>query len=514
MLGNKTLTLSTRVALFEITVATCFFNLAIWTPKGPAWDSMCVGHARLARRLLAHQLRDDRLFRLPLPVIMWKTGCLPLDLLAIRQRLSLLGSLVRAAPGLLWAALQAETDWMAQIRADLAWAISDREGQWPQLLPQAWPEWWRVLKDSPQRLKRLTKARIAEEQKARAEAEVMDICLWAMARGLQKGTKTQGRDWQWFCRKCAKGFDSKAKLSVHYFKVHQRVAMYRLYAQGTQCRACGTECWSEGRLAVHLRSSHKCVNALGAGGCAADQVTPGFGSKHRRRADLEQYTLAMPERTGTASQPSNEVVWHPSAKATYKEICDYLQDEAEGEVYGTILGKVQKIMIEYPLYRQEEKDVLYTINAEIEELQQDPDTSVWTSDRKEAITAQLKECLEWVSTPCTEQSTQRLQTLAEFKKDVDETDWATVLASNYSDGTRSTFRTSLPESWEADWRQAIQNVDLSAVADDLTTLLPPRLGEAWTSILEGKRVEVEAPQTFWACRLAIPFKVALASSAS
>ena len=514
LLGNKALTLSTRVALFEITAATTFFNLALWQTEGPAWDSLCTGHARLARRLLANQLKDKRLFRLPLPVVLWKTGCLSLELLAVRQRLSLLSSLVRAAPGLLWAALQAEKTWLVQIRLDLAWVIAGREEQWPPLNQQNWPEWWRQLKEAPQRLKRLTKARIHEEQQHRMIGTAIDICLWAMAKELRQGIETPTGEHIWWCRRCMRAFSDKPKLSVHYFKVHQRVAKYRLYAQGTRCQACGTECWSEGRLAVHLRSSMRCVDILGAMGSTVPKVAPGFGSKQRRKADVEQYTMAMPERTEIDHDRRREEVWHPSAAEAYKEVCDYVQDDAmEDDDHGMLAG-LQKILMKYPLYRQEEDDILNRVMTEIVELQGDVDTAIWTQDEANDILAQLRECRDWVWLPFEDSSCKRCQTLNEFSREVVETDWATILATRNSDGTRSTARFTVPVSWEADWQKALQSMDLSAVADDQTSLLPSCLRKAWLYIKDGKQVDLEAPQSFWDSRLALPFKTAEAPSAT
>ncbi|CAE7209907.1 unnamed protein product [Symbiodinium microadriaticum] len=514
LLGNKTLTLSTRMALFEITVATTFFNLALWQTEGPAWDSLCTGHARLARRLLANQLKDKRLFRLPLPVVLWKTGCLPLELLAVRQRLSLLGSLVRAAPGLLWAALQAEKMWLAQIRVDLAWVIAGREEQWPPLNQQSWPDWWRLLKEAPQRLKRLTKARLHEEQQTRMASAAVDICLWAMAKELRQGTMTQTREHIWWCRRCMRAFDDKAKLSVHYFKVHQRVAKYRLYAQGTRCQACGTECWSDGRLAVHLRSSTRCVDILGTMGSKVPKVVPGFGSKQRRKADVEQYTMAVPERTEVDRGRPREETWHPSATEAYKDVCDYVQDDAvEDDEHGVLTG-LKKILTKYPLYRQEEDDILNRVVTEIAELQSDMDTAIWAPAQANDILAQLRECRDWVWLPFEDNSHQRCQTLNEFSREVEMTDWATILAASNSDGTRSNARRTVPMSWEADWQKALHSMDLSAVADDQTSLLPSCLRQAWLYIKEGKQVELEAPQSFWDSRLALPFKAAGAFSAT
>ncbi|CAE7921717.1 hypothetical protein AK812_SmicGene16184 [Symbiodinium microadriaticum] len=138
LLNNWALELPTRVALFEMTVATC--NDLI----------------RLARRLLAQQLPDDRLLQL----VLWLTGCIPL------------------------------ASWMNTVRLDLAWAIQGREDQWPVLAQQYFLN--------------------GEEGRRRCS-----------------GRKTAIRTYR----------PEKAKLSVHYFKKHGRIATYRLSAQGTRPKA-------------------------------------------------------------------------------------------------------------------------------------------------------------------------------------------------------------------------------------------------------------------------------------
>ncbi|CAE7730122.1 unnamed protein product [Symbiodinium sp. CCMP2456] len=516
LLNNRSLELATRAGLFEITVATTFFNLVIWHTAGKAWDTMRNGHARLVRRLLAHQIEGSLLFHLPLPLVMWMTGCIPLELLAFRQRMSFLVSMVASGPGLLWAALQEEKDWMCRVRDDLAWAIQGCERQWPRLHDASWPEWWHILKQSPARIKRLVKTKTAAEQERRVMAEAIDICLWAMSKDLE-ALRPKAADLpqeRWGCRACRKCFGTKAQLSVHLFKRHKRVATYRFYAVGTRCRACGVECWSEGRLGVHLRSSTTCVRSLQAAGHRVDHVGHGIGSKGRRKADVDQYTLAAPMRMSGDLLPEGEEFWHDVVKTAYRKICEYFHAVDLGREPNEVSAELLKILTDYPLYADEEEDILMTVSREIQELQKDEDTREWSTLQAETALTALNQCqtsirdTDWL--PPSSSST----TLQDFKRCVSEVRWMELMAFTLSNGTRSKTHHELPPRWEAEWREELRVVDLSAVARNATCLLPRILKDAWSTVVAGGQVQLKAPQSFWDCELSRPFTAAMGAFAS
>ena len=142
---------------------------------------------------------------------------------------------------------------------------------------------------APLCLKRIVKVRLSR----RGGSSTMQ---WEKDRN--KNLPAREGEETWRCRACRRGFDSKAKLSVHYFKKHGRIATYRLSAQGTRCHACNTECWAEGRLGVHLRSSAACVRARHAEGKRAREVAPGIRSKVRPKADVDQTSTRRQNQTG------------------------------------------------------------------------------------------------------------------------------------------------------------------------------------------------------------------------
>ncbi|CAE7191431.1 unnamed protein product [Symbiodinium sp. CCMP2456] len=513
LLNNRDLELPTRVALFEIAVTTTYFNLALWRPHGPTWENLCSGHASLARRLLTRNIAHDLLFKIPLAMVLWVTKCLPLDLIARRQRLSLLVSLVKAAPGLLWGVLQEEQEWMATIREDLAWVVRRREEQWPPLRPQAWPEWWRILRSSPQRLKRAVRRRLSEEQEERILPAAIDLCLWAMAKALRADTRNGERVVTWRCRKCQLGFAAKSGLSVHHFKTHGRVATYRIYAQGTRCGACGTECWSEGRLAAHLRAAPLCVGALQAIGSRARNIAPGFGSRARRKADVDQYTPAVPERDGAREHPGADPTWHPTVVEAYQDLCGAIQDEAAEPYEETTACVINKILAKYPLYQQEEDEILVRIEEDIDDLHKDQADALWAPEHARAVLDGIHRSRDDIWRPAEKQGSTRVATLQEFKTDLEATDWGSLLGDRLRHGTRSVVHVKVPVSWEAEWLTALKDKDLSAVASDALSLLPVYLATAWRATFEGHRLCLEAPQSFIASKMALPFAQALASNA-
>ena len=302
LLGRKDIPLEVRAGAFNMVVTPSLFNIGAWIPMGRAWDVLNNAYSRLVRRLLSPLSRGDKLFRIPLPVVHIATGCWKLALVARRARLSLLVSLVKAGPDLLWAALQAEKRWLRCVRDDLAWLVAGDVEDWPRLDAAGWPAWFALIRAHPDRFKRRVARRLKTMHQNTSEADMVSVCLWAMHRALPPCQRAPGCVPLWKCWTCDVSFDTKAKLSVHFFKRHKRVAEYRHFTEGSFCKACGTEFWSEGRLAAHLRFSAKCVASLRQSGPALEVVVPGFGSRRRRQTDVEQFTPAIPMRASSGGQ--------------------------------------------------------------------------------------------------------------------------------------------------------------------------------------------------------------------
>ena len=102
LLHNRDLTLATRSSLFQSVVVSTYYNLEVWIAQGRHWESMSDAFSRLVRRLLCRDVKGEDLFRIPLPMAHWATGCWTLDMFARRSRISALVSLTRRAPPILW----------------------------------------------------------------------------------------------------------------------------------------------------------------------------------------------------------------------------------------------------------------------------------------------------------------------------------------------------------------------------------------------------------------------------
>ncbi|CAE7414905.1 Pol, partial [Symbiodinium sp. CCMP2456] len=227
LLQNPNIPIETRGKLFEATVSPTLFNLALWQPEGKQWQHLADGYSRQVRRLLGREIKGKSIFHLPTPVGHVITKCRPLEILAFRARVSLLVSLVKAAPPTLWGMLQEEGQWILQARRDLEKLVGKDEDKWPAVSSATWPEWWHLLKESPMKVKRAVARRMNSDFEAYQKKEIGNICLWALQRDLQQ-------------------------------------------RQGTQ-----VEFWSTARLEDHLRASKRCVDSMTAQGV---QTGEGLGS--------------------------------------------------------------------------------------------------------------------------------------------------------------------------------------------------------------------------------------------
>ncbi|CAE7881565.1 unnamed protein product, partial [Symbiodinium sp. KB8] len=126
---NSTIPLKVRAALLQTTVTATFHNLALWIPEGPSWQLLSNGYARLVKKLLSKQFPGDVYFKLPAAAAYIITGCIPLEILARKARLSLLVSMCKAGPAALSASLQTEQSWFTVLRQDLQWLVGEDHGK-------------------------------------------------------------------------------------------------------------------------------------------------------------------------------------------------------------------------------------------------------------------------------------------------------------------------------------------------------------------------------------------------
>ena len=511
LLGSPRLALATRAALFESAVTPTFFNIGLWVPVGRSWESLSNGYSKLVRRLLVPNVGAHRAFHIPLPVAHWCTGCWRLDLIARRARLSLLVSLVQTGPPLLWAMLQEEAEWFRVVQDDLQWLVTGDEESWPLLVAPAWPAWHHLINSSTQAFRRRIKRRLRMTHQTQVAEDRTLVCLWHCYRTTLQQRLPDEQTARWVCYPCSRPFGSKAGLSVHFFKKHGRVAAYRHVTTGTICTACDTSFWTAGRLAAHLRASPGCVAVLAGQGQRAETLAPGFGSKKRRQADNLSFTLSVPVRRGCIPPLPEEPVWSPEQQQAYKDICDAVFSVDSGAPDVTIASLISAALFKGPLYQDEIMQILDRVSSEVTELHEDDPCDPWDPPTVQNIICavdSVKSSLGTLGMPAT-QSIPECHSLKAFKQLVTNFEWPKAAAPPCpAHGTLSPMVFSVLSSWEADWRQHCDRVEISAVANDYGALLPDQLRQAWHHLLSGRTVSLNAPPEFWSHPLAAPFRCA------
>ncbi|CAE7217452.1 unnamed protein product [Symbiodinium sp. CCMP2592] len=514
LLQNRDLSLETRTSLFRSAVVSTYFNLELWVPGGPSWDLMCDNFSRTLRRLLCREVTGDAFYKIPLPLAHWATGCWPLDYFARRARISTLISMVRSGPPLLWAMLQNEATWCKAVREDLRWLVGQDAEQWPEVTRTAWPQWWHVLRQQPERVKRRVARRNADDFLQFQEETAVHVCLWYMYKMVATVANGAQRATAWTCRMCQKTFRKRSGLGVHFFKTHGRQAEYREFLEGSRCKACNCEFWTQGRLEDHLRASTKCVRTLRRTFQPNQQAPPGYGSIKRRREEAANFTPAAPKPVGEPLPQTDEVLWNRWQKSLYREISDATLDGGseeglEKDVYNAIRKQ--------PLYPEEIQQVVETLISEIEGIHADKDLGQWDEQEFVTIVRSIREgqaatCRPEVTASQEENDLLKRQA---FHQHMGSVDWTEVLSAYLPEDQTSqteehgTLRSSLfilPDNWEAEWNRGRGELLNSAVLRDPVSLLPNLLREAWDCVVKKHRPTVRAPGKFWAHPVAAPFR--------
>ena len=294
---------------------------------------------------------------------------------------------------------------------------------------------------------------------------------------------------------------------AHFFKVHGRVAAYRLVTTGTKCEACQTEFWSEGRLAAHMLSSPGCVSHLRQLGSYVETICPGFGSKKRRKAESTAYTLSVPQRHGQIPPVPAEADWSPESCFVYRELCDVLHGLDPTVGASELCDLIRDALRLRPLFPDEVLMILDRVAAEVRELTEDGLDDPWNVPTAQLIlesVESVKSGLWTITVDC--HSHLLYHSLREFQSILADFDWAGHLNHLHpADGTPSTFVYYALPDWEAEWRQSISKLEVSAVVDDVGLFLPSVLRRAWQSLLSGSTVVIHAPSDLWCSTLAAPF---------
>ena len=280
---NTSIPAHVRGQLFSVFIDSTFFNLEVWRGGMDAgWKRLALGHQKLTRRVLARDLCAEEIHKLNAAEIACLTSHPPLAILHRSKRLRFAINLVNAAPPIVWALIQAEQLWGAQLLADLSWMRTFAGGQWPEVNEPNWPSWWHLLKESPGAFRRAVGKAVHFATLLFVSDGLKNAVFDSLHRGIAAIFPTvQGHSVTncWFCPPCRMAFRSKANLACHFFKKHQRVARHRLYQGPVICPNCLHDYVDTHRMQMHLKKNPRCLqHAIEHGHCGGDPG-PGFGSR-------------------------------------------------------------------------------------------------------------------------------------------------------------------------------------------------------------------------------------------
>ncbi|CAE7879862.1 unnamed protein product [Symbiodinium microadriaticum] len=496
---NATIPLKDRAALFNTSITSTFFNLALWTTQTHAWVQLDGGFSRLLRGLLSKTYKGDMLYKVAAPAVHILTGVPPLECLLTKARLSLLCSMAKTAPRNLWAVLQEEHTWLSEVRADLEWLALDGH-EWPPRQEAYWPEWRRILAESTawfkRRVTRWTKATMQRCQKQHR----YELGLWALARRAHSRQTTMATDRvSWTCRLCDVHLKTKAALGAHFFKVHKRSAKYRAMVTGSHCKACGRECWTRNRLAIHLRGRPSCVLALHRLGIRADRLAPGLGSRGWRQRAEEDYTLAVSARVDEPLPEVDGSLWDRYMEQAYAELCDELLVYDLPEAFDQLVRRIQTVFCRFPLYQQEMDEIAMHIGLEVRELREAGVADYWTPTCFDNLCAALDDFAQqtWANDDGQPRTVEpAMETLRQFQGTVARIQWATLLPTPEGENVTPDVCLRLADDWEVALSSDSRLADVATVESSYWLLLPDSLREAWEAALTGATVQLEMERVF------------------
>ena len=81
-----------------MSITSTYFNLALWVPRGKAWEVLAGGFTRVLKGLLAKQIKGDAYYKIEAPAVHILTFTPGLDVYARKARFSLLISVCWTAP--------------------------------------------------------------------------------------------------------------------------------------------------------------------------------------------------------------------------------------------------------------------------------------------------------------------------------------------------------------------------------------------------------------------------------
>ncbi|CAE7807945.1 unnamed protein product, partial [Symbiodinium necroappetens] len=438
---NVTIKLQVRVQLFAATVGATFHNLAQWIPSGQDWDILSGGYTRLLRRLLAKDFPGETLLHIPPALVHIISGSWTLELLARRARLSLLGSLARAAPELLWGALQEEQTWLAVIREDLQWLVDKATDEWPRLHGSAWPEWRTLFANASDWVKRRTKRRLKEDFEGFRARHKVTLTLWAVYKKLEAALPGPEEGWE------------------------------------------------------HISSKH--MDAV----LATELLWKG-----KREAD--DYNPSVPVDSTSPLEPGADSGWDDVQKSAHADLCHAILDRHLPAVESRILDIVKETVGKFPLYQDEMDDIVDFVRSEVTEVGAELMEDYWTAEVAKTVDKALQSFLNdhWPLDEPERPDPHKGMTHAAFASQVDSFQWEHIWnATKELHGTPEDYIIKLSSSWETEWRSLSDVVDVSVVNGHLWGWLPKALREVVNRALQGHRITLHAPASFWRHQISAPF---------
>ena len=414
---NPSIPLPTRGVLFTAMVESTMFNLEVWADHhGAAWEKLRAGHLKLLKRLVARDLPNDKLLSARASDLVVATEHPPLEILLRGKRLRYLLTLVRGAPNVLWALLHLEQTWQSSCRSDVMWLIDHADGQWPTFGEAYWPEWWCLLRDHPNVVRRAvataTRAATATFALTGTFKRLGDALLRDAYRMYPGAFSLEGGG-VWLCGPCRKTFRRKAHLACHLCKAHRRPAECRFFTTGAICTACGKDFQSEARLQRHLGYSKCCWEAVRASGRTASVVAPGIGSWEWKQQQRDRPILHPPvladvfvvgghTDAGHGETPGDEFI----RKCTWA-IGGWIAGVPEGINFETFVCELVQLVLPFPLYPEEISQALKVTCDDIDTcLEEDLlDWSIATAVRIKAWLLHCREAIcgrwlcEWADIP-------------------------------------------------------------------------------------------------------------------
>ena len=292
----------------------------------------------------------------------------------------------------------------------------------------SWPLWWTMIAEGPKKFKSRVKRLLAILHARQVVDEAVHVGLWGLYKqACARVVTAASGPLRCYCRKCDRTFATRAGLGAHHYKVHQRPAEYRKYIEGTICRGCGKDFCTHASIATHLRATRSCVEAIKARFPALDVLPAGHGNKEWRRLQLEQYTLA-PKQPRAETTEVVDWTWAATLREAYQQLCAALLDRRDWFEAADIQRTVLDVFGEYPLFDDEESDILDVIVEEIRELAADGDGDPWPAHVAQALIEVLREP-DWLlrSRGGTGQNGESCyKTFKEFDRTMDSVPWSTI----------------------------------------------------------------------------------------